>query len=193
MGNYQNNLFSAAHNSVSVMKPCAIPNLYPLCISSSRASLLSLCCLSLNPSDLGHLGYQSDCHRITLSIFKQFLFYLRMFPKHTLIFLKLHLFSFMCTSVLPVCMSVYHVYAWYPEIKRRPWSLWSCRWLQATMWVLGMEPVSSTRARSALSHWVNLSSPQSTHLLWYFMIILLLVSVKLSHKYRVEHRVLQSF
>lgn len=54
-------------------------------------------------------------------------------------------------------------------------------------------PVSSTRARNALSHWVNLSSSPNTHLLWYFMIILLLVSVKLSHKYRVEHRVLQSF
>lgn len=87
------------------MKPCAIPN--PLCISSPRASLVSLYCLSLNSSDLGHLGYQSDCHRITLSIFKQLLFYLRMSPKHTLFFLiTFNYIYFMCTSVLPVSMSV---------------------------------------------------------------------------------------
>lgn len=149
------------------MKPCAIPN--PLCISSPRASLVSLYCLSLNPSDLGHLGYQSDCHRITLSIFKQLLFYLRMSPKHTLFFFN-YIYLVLCVQVfcLYLCLSVYRVYAWYPEIKRRLWSLWSCWWLQATTWVPGMEPVSSTRARSALSHWANLSSPQNTHLLWYF-------------------------
>lgn len=81
-----------------------------------------------------------------------------------------YIYLVLCVQVfcLYLCLSVYRVYAWYPEIKRRLWSLWSCIWLQATTWVLGMEPVSSTRARSALSHWANLSSPQNTHLLWYF-------------------------
>jgi hypothetical protein len=46
------------------------------------------------------------------------------------------------------CMSVSHVFAWYPSRLEKgvgPWS-WSCRCLGISVWVLGIEPGSSERA-----------------------------------------------
>lgn len=55
---------------------------------------------------------------------------------------------------LPECMSMYHVCACLVpmEVKRRQGEIKSYAWLWATMWVLKLEPLSTTKATSALKH-----------------------------------------
>jgi hypothetical protein len=50
----------------------------------------------------------------------------------------------LCVAVLRTCMSLWQC--------QKPWN-WSHSQLWAALWVLGMEPRSSWRAVSALSHW----------------------------------------
>lgn len=54
------------------------------------------------------------------------------------------------------CRSLHHVCAWClwaPE--DIDCILWSCRWLWAIIWVLGIEPGSPGRVTSALNPWLN--------------------------------------
>lgn len=60
-------------------------------------------------------------------------------PKHinsVLTFLDL-LYYFMCVSLLPACIYLYHMYAWCLLRSKRCWVPWdvSDRWLCDTMWV----------------------------------------------------------
>ena len=59
---------------------------------------------------------------------------------------KLLLFIyFMCMGVLSACMSVYHVCVWCPQRPEEGTWYWNYKWLWATIWMLGIEPRSSTR------------------------------------------------
>lgn len=63
-------------------------------------------------------------------------------------------FYFVGMGVLPTCMSMHHLCAMSKEARRGhqiPWS-WSCRWLSATMWVLGIESLSSLQPQACLSN-----------------------------------------
>lgn len=48
---------------------------------------------------------------------------------------------YVCMNVLPICISMYHVCAWYTETRRQyqiSWD-WSCKQL-SHLWVLGINP-----------------------------------------------------
>ena len=64
-------------------------------------------------------------------------------------------FYFMRAVFFPTCMFVHCVCTQ----RDQQWN-WRCRWLWATMWVLGIEPKSTGRATSALSHWTILPVPR---------------------------------
>lgn len=71
----------------------------------------------------------------------------------------------MCLDILPACMCVHHLCAWYPQslksLKRgsEPWN-WSCCWLWATRWLWGTEPGSFVKATSFLKLLTHFSSPR---------------------------------
>lgn len=59
---------------------------------------------------------------------------------------------FACMYICAPC-----VFLGLAEIRREHQMLWnwSCRWVWAAMWVLGIEPRSTGRAASALKHWAT--------------------------------------
>lgn len=74
----------------------------------------------------------------------------------------IYLFLFYYKSVcIHECMYSKYV----PNATRRhrghqfPWN-WNCKWLWATMWILGIKPRSSAKATCAINHWAIGPGPQ---------------------------------
>jgi hypothetical protein len=68
----------------------------------------------------------------------------------------------------PACLSVQHVYTMPVEAKRRCWVFWncSCKPLCLTVLVLRIEPESSRRVASALTHWAISPAPSPDLCYW---------------------------
>ena len=85
--------------------------------------------------------------------------------QHQTCSLKFFFQSYDCFTCMNVCAP--HSYQVAIKARREVWipSNWSCRWLQATMYVLGIEPGSSGRWISALNHWDISPEPRFVSLL----------------------------
>lgn len=64
------------------------------------------------------------------------------------------------------CMCVCALYPWRPKEGIRSHRIRVSRWLEATIWVLGIEPRFLLRVASALNHWPVSSAPNDLILNW---------------------------